>query len=139
MPASLSASYFEHGADIGIEGNGATVEEAFEQAARAVFAIMTDIDEVRPLVRVDIAFAEDDVELALVTWLNRLLAEARIQGLVFGSFRLHRSGALWSGEALGEPWRPELARGVEVKGATLTMLSVRRSNGGWTARCVVDV
>jgi SHS2 domain-containing protein len=26
-----------------------------------------------------------------------------------------------------------------VKGATLTMLSVRQTDGGWEARCIIDV
>jgi SHS2 domain-containing protein len=30
-------------------------------------------------------------------------------------------------------------RGTEVKGATLTALSVRHDAQGWQARCVVDV
>ncbi|MDE2366260.1 MAG: archease, partial [Betaproteobacteria bacterium] len=32
-----------------------------------------------------------------------------------------------------------LERGVEVKGATLTMLSVKQAGAIWEARCVVDV
>jgi SHS2 domain-containing protein len=32
-----------------------------------------------------------------------------------------------------------MERGVEVKGATLTMLSVKQVEAGWEARCVVDV
>ncbi len=34
--------YFEHDADIGIIGRGATPEAAFESAAEAVFAIMAE-------------------------------------------------------------------------------------------------
>jgi SHS2 domain-containing protein len=54
--------YFEHDADIGVIGYGATIEEAFEAAARATFAIMTDIGQVRDLESVTIAF-EEPVEL----------------------------------------------------------------------------
>ncbi|MGZ5662035.1 MAG: archease, partial [Usitatibacter sp.] len=50
-----------------------------------------------------------------------------------------RAGPRWLGEAWGEPWREGLERGTEVKGATLTMLSVKRAGGLWEARCVVDV
>ena len=132
-------SYFEHDADIGVIGRGATLEQAFEDAARAMFAIMTDPDEVRPLLSLKMEFVEADTELALASWLNRLLGEARSRGLALGRFRLRRDGERWSGEAAGEPWRAELERGVEVKGATLTMLSVRPADGGWEARCVVDV
>ena len=141
-------AYFEHGADMGIVGRGACIEEAYENAAAAVFALMTDIDKVALRVSVAIEFEEPDLELALVTWLNRLLGEARSRALVFGRFQLRRdggspkgtsSGARWSGTAEGEPWRAGLERGVEVKGATLTGLAVTQQDGIWEARCVVDV
>ncbi|MBI4206354.1 MAG: archease [Betaproteobacteria bacterium] len=132
-------AYFEHDADIGIIGRGATLEEAFEGAARATFAIMTDIEKVRAAESVTIEFEEADDELALVRWLNLLLGSARERGLVFGRFWVERDGVRWRGGAGGEPWRPHLERGVEVKGATLTMLTVKPAGAGWEARCVVDV
>ena len=132
-------SYFEHDADIGIIGRGATVEQAFEAAAQAVFAIVTDLDLVQPSAVITIEFEEDDLEFALVTWLNQLLGKAREQGLVFGLFHVQRNGDKWRAEALGEKWHAGLERGVEVKGATLTMLSVKKFGLMWEARCVVDV
>jgi len=132
-------AYFEHDADMGIVGRGASVEVAFENAAAAVFAIMASLAQVRLQVSVGIEFEEADAELALVTWLNRLLGEARSRGLIFGRFHLRRDGANWSGTAEGEPWRAGLERGVEVKGATLTSLAVTQQHGIWEARCVVDV
>ena len=132
-------SYFEHDADIGVIGCGDTVEAAFVAAAEAMFAIMTDITKVNDVVHVQIAFEESDLELALVTWLNNLLTEARMEGLIFSRFVLQRNETNWRGEARGEPWRAEMERGVGVKGATLTMLSVKQVEAGWEARCVVDV
>jgi SHS2 domain-containing protein len=131
--------YFDHEADIGIAGRGRSLEAAFEAAAEATFAIMADLARVRPERAIRVEFEEADPELALVTWLNRLLAEARGAGLVFGRFRLRREAGRWVGEARGQPWREDLERGTEVKGATLTMLSVKQLDGGWEARCVVDV
>jgi SHS2 domain-containing protein len=132
-------SYFEHGADMGIVGRGTLIEEAFENAARAMFAIMTSLSQVELRERVAIEFEEADPELALVTWLNRLLGEARSRALSFGRFHLRREGVRWSGTADGEPWRAGLERGVEVKGATLTSLAVMQRDGIWETRCVVDV
>jgi SHS2 domain-containing protein len=137
MPAAHE--YFEHGADIGVVGRGATVEEAFERAAAATFAIMVEPAAVRPLQSVAVEFDEDDVEFALVRWLNALLAAARERGLALCRFVLSRRGRRWHGTADGEPWREAHARGTEVKGATLTALAVRRDGQGWQARCVVDV
>ncbi len=139
MESGERHAYFEHDADIGIIGRGASVEEAFEAAAAAMFSVMTDLAGVRAARTVKIEFEEADTELALVRWLNSLLAAARENGMVFVAFRLDRDGVVWRGSATGESWRDGLERGVEVKGATLTMLSVKRTQAGWEARCVVDV
>lgn len=132
-------AYFEHDADMGIVGRGESIERAFENAAMAVFAMIIGPAKVDLRESVAIEFEEADTELALVTWLNRLLGEARSRAMVFGRFHLRRDGARWSGSAEGEPWRAGLERGVEVKGATLTALAVTERDGIWDARCVVDV
>ena len=132
-------AYFDHDADMGIVGRGQRIEEAFENAATAVFGMMTSLGEVELRESVAIEFEEADAEFALVTWLNLLLGQARSRALIFGRFHLRRDGASWSGTAEGEPWRAGLERGVEAKGATLTGLAVTQKDGIWEARCVVDV
>jgi SHS2 domain-containing protein len=136
---SVSYDYFEHDADIGVIGRGATLEQAFESAAAATFAIMADAASLREVLEVEVSFVEDDVEFALVRWLNALIGSARERGAVYRRFALSRQESRWFGRAWGERWRDDLERGVEVKGATLTMLSVEATEAGWEARCVVDV
>jgi SHS2 domain-containing protein len=131
--------YFEHDADMGIIGRGTTVEEAFVSAARAMFAIQSELDSVQSIEGIEIGFEEDDVELALVRWLNALLAASRERGIALHEFGLERERDWWRGWARGERWRGSLEHGTEVKGATLSMLSVTHKAGGWEARCVVDV
>lgn len=132
-------AYFDHDADIGIIGRGATIESAFESAAAAMFAIMAE-ELPGPLDRViEFVFEEDDVEFALVRWLNYLLAHAQSRAVVLGRFELRREGSNWHAKAWGVPWNREIVHGVEVKGATLTMLSVEEREGLWEARCIVDV
>lgn len=133
------ASYFEHVADIGVIGRGPTLTGAFVSAAEATFAIMADAARLRETLSVEIKFKESDEELALVTWLNRLLAEARVHGAVFRRFELKREGDAYTGRAYGCMWDESIPRGTEVKGATLTALSVMHDENGWEARCVVDV
>ena len=133
------SGYFEHGADVGIFGRGATAELAFQQAARAMFALTTETGRVAAKESIAFEFDEPDLELALVTWLNLLLSHAADRRLALAHFALERSGSHWKGMAWGEPWRNGLERGTGVKGATLTMLSVKKENGTWDARCVVDV
>lgn len=136
--ANQSLAYFDHEADIGIIGYGSTLEEAFTAAASATFAIMTDLSKIKPLQTIQFEFEENDIELAFVTWLNRLITESKRLGLIFCEFHLLQRKDMWYGKALGEPWRDEHVRGTEVKGATLTMLQVKK-NSQWKAQCVVDV
>lgn len=139
LPEAGDIGSFDHDADVGVIGRGASVEQALAAAAGATFELRCPLAEVVPRRRIDVAFDEDDAELALVAWLNALLAQAQVEGLALGRFALARDGRHWRGSAWGEPWRAELPRGVDVKGATLTALSVRPAEGGWEARCVVDV
>lgn len=132
-------SFFEHDADIGIEGFGDTPEQAFVAAAEALFSIECNLEQVTPQIRIRVKFDEADPELALVRWLNLLLSKARAANLALCRFDLSRNRDRWRGEAWGDCWRSEFERGVEVKGATLTMLCVAKQNGIWRAACVVDV
>ncbi|QBS09530.1 archease [Legionella israelensis] len=132
-------NYFDHDADIGIIGYGASVEECFIDAAEAMFALTAALSSVHGHSCVELEFKEKDLELAFVTWLNLLVAKSQAENLVFSRFELQRVNHLWKGRAWGERWRDGIARGIEVKGATLTMLSVKQKNKQWIAQCVVDV
>jgi SHS2 domain-containing protein len=131
--------YFDHDADVGVFGRGTTIEQAFENAARATFALMWEPRDVAMREEIEVRFEEADVELALVTWMNALLGQAAARRLALADFALERVGDRWRGRAWGEPWRDDLPRGTGVKGATLTALSVSAVDGGFDARCVVDV
>lgn len=131
---------FDHGADIGVVGEGATLEEAFAAAAQAMFGIMVELDGVRPRQEVDIACSASDRELLFVSWLNALVAEADLRGLVFCEFDVKLLDGSLVGKARGEPFDASRhAPGVEVKGATLTELKVAHGPSGWCAQTVVDV
>ena len=135
----MSSSYFEHDADIGIIGRGTTIEQSFEAAARAVFGIITNLEAVQPITEVAVEFEETDFELALVIWLNLILGKSRELGMVFSDFHIQREGNYWRGKVRGEEWHDDMERGVEVKGATLTMLSVKQIGQMWESCCIVDV
>lgn len=124
---------------MGIIGRGKTIPAAFEAAAMAVFAIMSPLSLVKLNESIKIEFEERDIELALVTWLNLLIGEAHSRNWILAKFHLDQQNSHWIGQAWGEPWRNDLEHGTEVKGATLTALSVQQINGEWEARCVVDV
>jgi SHS2 domain-containing protein len=132
---------FEHGADMGIRGWGATMSEAFANGAKAMFSLMVeDMDAVRPKHPRDISCESFDKESLFTAWLNALLAEADIHGMIFREFDLEIQDCRIRGTARGEPFDTSRhARGIEVKGATYTELAVRQHKDGWLAQCVVDV
>jgi tRNA nucleotidyltransferase (CCA-adding enzyme) len=98
----LRAEHFAHGADIGIRGIGPTREAAFEQAAIALTAIVTDLADVAvpEPVAIDCDAARDD--LLLVDWLNRLIYEMAARHMVFGRFAVTIAGRRLHATAWGE-------------------------------------
>ena len=132
--------HFPHGADIGVRGCGATLAEAFEQAGRALTAVVTDPDRVAARERVTITCDAPDPELLLAEWLNQLIYEMATRRLLFSRFRVHIEGTRLEAEAWGEPVEAQRHDpAVEIKGATYTGLRVAREDDGWIAQTVVDV
>jgi SHS2 domain-containing protein len=133
--------HYPHGADIGVRGFGRSVEEAFEQAAIALTAVVADVSSIRQSKQIEIHCEAPDLELLLVSWLNTIIYEMALQNMLFGRYRVVLSGLSLTGTLAGEtidPERHQLA--VEAKGATVTDLKVERdSKGRWLAQCIVDV
>ncbi len=132
--------HFAHEADMGIRGIGRTREEAFEQAAAALTAVITDPAKVRAVEPVTVTASAPDEELLLVDWLNALIYEMATRRLLFSRFEVRIDGQRLTGRAWGEPVvGAEHQPAVEVKGATYTALRVAKENDEWIAQCVVDV
>lgn len=133
--------HFHHQADIGVRGIGASREEAFEQAALALTAVITDPPGVADREVVDILCEAPDDEFLLVDWLNSIIYEMATRKLLFSKFDVHIEDHLLKARLWGE--RVDQVRhqpAVEVKGATYTSLSVQQgSDGVWVAQTVVDV
>jgi SHS2 domain-containing protein len=131
---------FEHEADIGIRGFGSTPEEAFANAAAALYSVMVDIAKVEQQEFRGVNVTADDQEQLLVEWLNALLAVSDIERMVFSKFEVRIEGNRLAGTAWGEHLDRERHHAhVEVKGASYHMLSVRQEEGRFVAQCVVDV
>ena len=133
--------HFAHGADIGVRGRGDTVARAFEQAALALTAVVTDPSQVRPLETVRIQCRAPDAELLLYEWLNSIVFHMAAGRRLFARYEVNIAGDTLDAVARGEA--VDVARhapAVEVKGATLTELRVTRDGDGrWRAQCVLDV
>ncbi|TAN70590.1 MAG: archease [Methylobacter sp.] len=133
--------HFEHEADIGIRGIATTLEQAFEQAAIAMTAVVTDPGLVSDSLAVAIQCVAPDSELLLVSWINELIYEMAVHGLLFKRYQVIIANGELSATAFGEAVdRQKHQPAVEIKGATFTELRVyQQVDGLWVAQCVVDV
>jgi SHS2 domain-containing protein len=132
--------HFAHEADMGVRGTGASCAEAFEQAALALTAIVTDPASVRSTRKIEVSCAAPDSELLLVDWLNAIIFEMATRHMLFGRYEVQLADGQLHGAAWGEEVDPARHQpAVEPKGATYTSLMVREEGGRWLAQCVVDV
>ncbi|MHA1566822.1 MAG: archease [Alphaproteobacteria bacterium] len=133
--------HFPHGADVGLRGFGATKEAAFIETARALTAAIANPADVSPVECVTLACAAPDDEALLVEWLNAIVFEMAVRGMLFSRFVVRLSGTCLQGEAWGEPI--DVAKhqpAVEVKGVTYTALRVQQQDDGtWLCQCIADV
>jgi len=136
--------YLDHTADIGIRGIGKTVEEAFCEAARAIFNLMVDLEEIVPEEAVHVTVEARQLDLLLVEWLSTLLAKKDLEGLLLSRFHVElremENGFSLRGMGWGEPL--DLKRHqpkTEVKGVTYAGLRVQKEDERWLAQCVVDI
>ncbi len=132
--------HFEHKADIGIRGFGESLAKAFEQAAVAMTAVVTDISLVQATTTINITCREEDNDTLLYDWLNALIYEMATRKMLFSKFEVTidhgKLNATVSGEAIDmERHQPA----VEIKGATYTELTVYQQEQLWVAQCVIDV
>ena len=133
--------HFPHDADTGIRGVAPTREAAFEQAALALTAVITDPLTIDPETPVEMCCEASNDEMLLVDWLNAIIFEMSTRRMIFAKFRVSLEGTKLAATAWGETI--DVARhqpAAEAKGATYTALAVRRrADGQWLAQCVVDV
>lgn len=125
---------------MGVRGFGASTAEAFEQAALAMTAIVTDPRTVAASEAIEIRCDASDAELLLAEWLNSLIYEMAVRRMLFSRFEVELDGNRLRGTAWGEA--VDVARhhpAVEIKGATYTTLRVACEGGTWVAQTVVDV
>lgn len=140
----MSFRYKEHQADIGIVGEGSSLEESFEEAAKAMFNIMVDIAGVKQKDKIEFSVKASTLEQLLVTFLNELLTQKDIKRMFFSQFfvNIHRHQNEFSlrAKAFGE--KIDLQRHItktEVKAATYSGLKVYDLAGKSYAECLVDV
>ncbi len=121
----------DHTADVGIVAHGEDAPQAFANAARGMFSLITDLEDVRETEHRDIEVTAPDEEALLVAWLSELLYYFDAEMMLFRRFDIAElSDAAIRARAYGEPVdasRHRLKTGI--KAATYHMLEVAHDDG----------
>jgi SHS2 domain-containing protein len=120
-----------HTADVGIRAYGADMKAAFANAARGLFSLITELDDIEEVVHRDIELTAPDQESLLVEWLNELIYLFDAENIIFKRFDITQlSQTQLKARSYGhqvDSSKHKLKTGV--KAATYHMLKVEKNNG----------
>jgi len=122
-----------HTADVGIVAYGADLSQAFANAARALFSLITELDDVAEVLHRDVELTASDEERLLVEWLNELIYLFDTENILFKRFDIIQlNNTQLKARSYGEKVdksKHKLKTGV--KAATYHMLKVDKGDGCW--------
>lgn len=137
--------FLEHMSDAFIEAYGQTLEEAFENAAHAMFEVMVDTSAVKPVDKLDIEVEGEDEYALLYSWLERLLIEFEVSNRVFSKFKVHKierrgdtlrlRAEIWGEKFDSKSHSPKVA----IKAVTYHQMSIEKKDESVTLRVLLDL
>ncbi len=134
--------FIDHTADVGIIAYGANLGQAFSNAARALFSLITELDSINEVLYRDIELVASDEESLLVEWLNGLIYLFDTENILFKRFDvIVLNDRRLKGRGYGEKVdssRHQLKTGV--KAATYHMLNVDKDkDSGYRVQVILDI
>jgi SHS2 domain-containing protein len=137
----MAHEFFDHTADIGIRGRGATLAELYASMAQGLVELIAEDSPLQPVEARPIDLSAPDAEVLLLRWLKELLfwfstdrfLPVRYEWTEATSTRLR--ARVW-----GDVFDPaQHTQGREVKAITRHALAVRHDAQGWTGEVIVDI
>ncbi len=143
MPAKPIAKDFkilDHTADVGIIAYGVDLKQAFANAARGMFSLITELKNVRGVLRREVSVSATDMESLLVEWLNELIYLFDTENFLGKRFEINELDsthlkAIVYGEKVD---RTRHHIKIGIKATTYHMLEIKH-NGSYQARVIFDI
>jgi SHS2 domain-containing protein len=140
---SKKFEFFEVTADVGYKAYGNTLEEAFENAALAMFEVITDTSKIEHEIERKIEVESEDECALLYDWLSEFLVMLDVDFLIFSKFKVKiekkEEGFSLKGTAWGEEFNPEIHESrAEVKAVTYHMMDVKQDDGNMV-QVILDI
>ncbi len=145
MASNRGFKVLEHTADEYIMAYGLSLEEAFENAALAMFEVMTDTSTVEPKDEGHVEVEAEDEASLLYAWLEALLVKFSTEGKLYSKFKVSKierrdkvfslSAAVW-----GEEYNPEKHPSkTDVKAITYHKMEILRKKDRVAVKFLLDV
>ena len=137
--------FLEHTADVYIAAHGKNLEEAFENAALAMFEVMTDTEKVSPREEDSVEVEAEDEYALLYNWLEALLVKFEVNGMLYSKFKISRLEETAEGFRLkatvwGEKFNAEKhAQRVAVKAVTYHRMEIIKELNKVTLEFILDI
>ncbi len=137
--------FLEHTADAYVAAYGATLEEAFENAALATFEVMTDTRRIAQRIEDVVKIEAPDEQALLYSWLEQLLVNFETKGNLYSSFRIPKIEKTENGFRLtatmrGEPFNPEKhSQNVGIKAVTYHRMEIDKKPSRVVVKFILDI
>jgi SHS2 domain-containing protein len=145
MTKKRGFEFLEHMADAYIAAYGKDLAEAFEDAAAAMFEVMTDIEKVNPEIEGYIEVEAADEYALLYNWLEALLVKSEIEEMLYSKFEISEitrtaDGLKLKAKVWGEKFNPEKhPQKVGVKAVTYHQMEIVKEPNKTTVKFILDI
>ncbi|MEM2249432.1 MAG: archease [Candidatus Bathyarchaeia archaeon] len=145
MPRKRNFEFLEHMADAYIAAYGRNLAEAFENAAAAMFEVMTDIEKVNPKNEDYVEVEAADEHALLYNWLEELLVKSEINEMLYSKFKISEvtktaDGFRLKAKIWGEKFNPEKhPQKVGVKAVTYHQMEIIQESDKTTVKFILDI
>jgi len=135
----------DHTSEVAFRAWGRTLCDAFAEAGKALFSVMVDLRGVRAREWMDIDVQATGPNDLLVEWLNELVFRSDVENMLLSRFKVqpfgeHDGHLVLHARCCGEPYDSDRHRAkLQVKAASYSNVSVRKTENGWTVEGVLDV
>jgi SHS2 domain-containing protein len=137
--------FLEHTADAYIAAYGKNLAEAFENAALAMFEVMTETEKITPKAEDYVEIEAEDEYALLYSWLEDLLVKFEIKQMLYSKFKILSldetpDGFRLEAKIFGEKYNPKKhPQKVGVKAVTYHRMEIIKKPNEVTLRFILDI
>jgi len=137
--------FLEHTADVLISAHGASLEQAFENAALAMFEVMTDTKKINTIEKDTVEVEAEDEYALLYSWLEALLVKFEVNGMLCSKFEIlgledNSEGFKLKANVWGEKFNAEKhPQKVAVKAVTYHRMEIIKEHDKVTVEFILDI